>query len=142
MGGTLAEAMARAQESRFRLWPVLRWRQKRRTPRALNKCAERGNPCIDPPAGSPPIAHDQISAAFHRTLPVGCTAFVLFVYDGTKSIANQHPLTPGLAKFGPGRSGHLNLAQNWLKQKSPGPGIPTFRSPIDLPAWASWPSSR
>jgi hypothetical protein len=64
------------------------------------------------------------------------TAFVFFVYDGTKSIANQHLVY--------GRVGDvwamvdqtsLNLAQNWLKHKAAWAWDPYIQTFFDLPAW-------
>jgi hypothetical protein len=65
------------------------------------------------------------------------TAFVLFVYDGTKSIAN-HDLV--YSKVGDVWAivdqNSLNLAQNWLKQKLAFAWDPYVERSFDLPAWA------
>ena len=50
-------------------------------------------------------------------------AFVLFVYDGTKTIANQHVVYAKLVEvWAMVDQSSLNQAQAWLKQKAPGPG--------------------
>jgi hypothetical protein len=64
------------------------------------------------------------------------TAFVLFVYDGTKSIANQHVVY--------GRVGDvwamvdqtsLDAAQNLIKRKAAWAWDPYAQTFFDLPAW-------
>jgi hypothetical protein len=65
------------------------------------------------------------------------TAFVLFVYDGTKSIAN-HDLV--YSKVGDiwaiVDQNSLNTAQAWLKQKLAWAWDPYMQRSFDLPAWA------
>jgi hypothetical protein len=65
------------------------------------------------------------------------TAFVFFVYDGTKSIAN-HDLV--YTKVGDVWAivdqNSLNMAQNWLKQKFTWAWDPYLQKSFDLPAWA------
>ena len=65
------------------------------------------------------------------------TAFVLFVYDGTKSIAN-HDLV--YSKVGDVWAivdqNSLSSAQNWLKQKLAFGWDPYVERSFDLPAWA------
>jgi hypothetical protein len=64
------------------------------------------------------------------------TAFVFFVYDGTKSIAN-HDLV--YTKVGDVWAivdqTSLNAAQNWLKQKFAWAWDPYLQKGFDLPAW-------
>src|SRR6202451_3259129 len=64
------------------------------------------------------------------------TAFVFFVYDGTKSIAN-HDLV--YTKVGDVWAivdqTSLNLVQNWLKQKFAWAWDPYLQKGFDLPAW-------
>jgi len=66
------------------------------------------------------------------------TAFVFFVYDGTKSIANQHLV---YAKVGDVWAivdqSSLNLAQNWLKQKAAWAWDPYMLAIFDLPTWVT-----
>ena len=64
------------------------------------------------------------------------TAFVLFVYDGTKSIANQHLVYARVGEvWAMVDQSSLNLAQNWLKQKAAWAWDPYMRTLFDLPAW-------
>lgn len=64
------------------------------------------------------------------------TAFVLFVYDGTKSIANQHLVYGRVGEvWAMVDQGSLNLAQNWLKQNAAWAWDPYMQSFFDLPAW-------
>ena len=65
------------------------------------------------------------------------TAFVLLVYDGTKSIANQHLVYARVDDvWAMVDQGSLNLAQNWLKQKAAWAWDPYMQTMFDLPAWA------
>ena len=63
-------------------------------------------------------------------------AFVLFVYDGTKSIANQHIVYAKLVEvWAMVDQTTLNQAQIWLKQKAPWAWDPYMQSVFELPAW-------
>jgi hypothetical protein len=63
-------------------------------------------------------------------------AFVLFVYDGTKSIANQHVVYAKLVEvWAMVDQTTLNQAQIWLKQKAPWAWDPYMQSAFELPAW-------
>ena len=63
-------------------------------------------------------------------------AFVLFVYDGTKSIANQHVVYAKLVEvWAMVDQTTLNQAQIWLKQKAPWAWDPYVQSVFELPAW-------
>ena len=63
-------------------------------------------------------------------------AFVLFVYDGTKSIANQHMVYAKLVEvWAMVDQTTLNQAQIWLKQKAPWAWDPYMQSVFELPAW-------
>ena len=56
------------------------------------------------------------------------TAFVFFVYDGTKSIANQQLIYIKVGDvWAIVDQNSLNLVQDWLKQKPRGPGTRTCR---------------
>ncbi|MGA8649812.1 MAG: hypothetical protein ACLP19_19975 [Xanthobacteraceae bacterium] len=69
-------------------------------------------------------------------LCVLATAFVLFVYDGTKSIANQHMVYARLGEvWAMVDQNSLNLAQNWLRQKATWAWDPYMQTAFDLPAW-------
>jgi hypothetical protein len=64
------------------------------------------------------------------------TAFVLFVYDGTKSIANQQFIYMKLADaWAIVDQNSLNLAQDWLKQKATWAWDPYLQTFFDLPTW-------
>ena len=64
------------------------------------------------------------------------TAFVFFVYDGTKSIANQHLI---YIKAGDVWAivdqNSLNLVQEWLKRRAPWVWDPYVLRGFDLPTW-------
>jgi hypothetical protein len=63
-------------------------------------------------------------------------AFVFFVYDGTKSIANQHLV---YIKAGDVWAivdqNSLNLVQAWVKQKALWAWDPYVQRAFDLPTW-------
>ena len=64
-------------------------------------------------------------------------AFVFFVYDGTKSIANQHLVYARAAEvWAMVDQNSLNLAQNWVKQKAIWAWDPYVQTAFELPAWA------
>jgi len=64
------------------------------------------------------------------------TAFVLLVYDGTKSIANHGLMyTKIVDVWAIIDQTSLNLVQNWLKQKVAGALDPYLQRLFDLPAW-------
>jgi hypothetical protein len=64
------------------------------------------------------------------------TAFVLFVYDGEKTIVNQHL---AFLKFGEAWAivdqNSLNLVQGWTKQHAPWAWDPYLQRGFDLPTW-------
>ena len=63
-------------------------------------------------------------------------AFVLFVYDGTKSIANQHVVYAKLVEvWAMVDQSSLNQAQAGLKQKAAWAWDPDMLAVFDLPAW-------
>jgi len=64
------------------------------------------------------------------------TAFVLIVYDGTKSIANHQVLTSRVGDvWAIIDQSSLNLVQDWLKQKLAWAWDPYLQKGFDLPAW-------
>jgi hypothetical protein len=64
------------------------------------------------------------------------TAFVFFVYDGTKSIANQHLVYDRLGDvWAMIDQNSLSLAQNWIRQKAAWAWDPYALTFFDLPAW-------
>jgi hypothetical protein len=63
-------------------------------------------------------------------------AFVLLVYDGTRSIAAQHLVWAKLADdWAMVDQASLNQAQAWLKQKAAWAWDPYMQAVFDLPAW-------
>jgi hypothetical protein len=64
------------------------------------------------------------------------TAFVFFVYDGTKTIANQQLMYTKLAQmWAILDQNSLNLVQLWLKQKAIWAWDPYLQKIFDLPSW-------
>jgi hypothetical protein len=64
------------------------------------------------------------------------TAFVFFVYDGTKSIANQQLIYVKVAEvWAIVDQNSLNLVQDWLKQKATWAWDPYMQKVFDLPTW-------
>jgi hypothetical protein len=65
------------------------------------------------------------------------TAFVFFVYDGTKSIANHDIICTKVGDvWAIIDQNSLNLVQDWLKQKLAWAWDPYLQRSFDLPAWA------
>jgi hypothetical protein len=95
----------------------------------------RGNPCSRP---SQPTAETMIRFLLRFIgLCLLALAFVFFVYDGTKSIANQHLVYARAAEvWAMVDQNSLNLAQNWLKQKAAWAWDPYMQAVFDFPAWA------
>jgi hypothetical protein len=63
-------------------------------------------------------------------------AFIFFVYDGTKSIANQQVITMKVSDaWAIVDQNSLNLVQNWLKQKLAFAWDPYLQKIFDLPTW-------
>lgn len=64
-------------------------------------------------------------------------AFVFFVYDGTKSIANQHLVYARAAEvWAMVDQNSLNAAQTYVKQKAIWAWDPYVQTVFELPAWA------
>ena len=64
------------------------------------------------------------------------TAFVFFVYDGTKTIANQQLIYMRVAEvWAIIDQNSLNLVQNWLKQHAMWAWDPYMQKFFDLPTW-------
>jgi hypothetical protein len=65
------------------------------------------------------------------------TAFVFFVYDGTKSIANQQFVPLKLNELWADIDQHsLNVVQDWFKAKLSWAWDPYVQVIFDLPSWA------
>ena len=110
---------------------------------ALNKPAGEGNACsMTGRQNSSSAAHPQRGVLMIRFLLrfVGLcllsTAFVFFVYDGTKSIANHQLLYTKVDDvWAIVDQTSLNLVQDWLKQKFAWAWDPYLQKAFDLPAW-------
>ena len=64
------------------------------------------------------------------------TAFVFLVYDGTKSIANQHFVYVRVSELWADIDQHsLNAVQDWFKQKLLWAWDPYAQAFFDLPTW-------
>jgi hypothetical protein len=101
----------------------------------LNNTAREGKACVWPAAAIPPIAMTRFLLRFIG-LCLLATAFVFFVYDGTKSIANQQVIYMKLAEvWAIIDQNSLNLVQNWLKQKAAWAWDPYTQRVFDLPTW-------
>jgi hypothetical protein len=65
------------------------------------------------------------------------TAFVFFVYDGTKAIANQQLIYMKFSEmWAIIDQNSLNEVQGWLKQRAMWAWDPYLQKLFDLPAWA------
>jgi hypothetical protein len=64
------------------------------------------------------------------------TAFFFFVYDGTKSIANQHVVYTKISEaWAMVDQYHLDAVQSWLKQNAIWAWNPYLEKFFDLPFW-------
>jgi len=65
------------------------------------------------------------------------SAFVFLVYDGERSIVNQHATYTDLEQgWALVDQDHLTLAQNWLKLKVAWAWDPYFQKLFEIPIWA------
>ena len=63
-------------------------------------------------------------------------AFVLFVYDGTKSIANQHVVyTKFVEAWAMVDQSSFEQVRDWLRHKAAWAWDPYMQAVFDLPAW-------
>jgi hypothetical protein len=64
------------------------------------------------------------------------TAFFFLVYDGTKSIANQHVVYTRVSEaWAMVDQNNLTMAENWFKQKAMWLWNPYAEAFLDLPFW-------
>jgi hypothetical protein len=131
-GWTLAKPAAGAQVSAE---AAKQLRRKGRPRGALNKRARESNRRLTHhprPAG---IAMIRFLLRFIG-LCLLATAFVLFVYDGTKTIANQQLIYMKVSEVWAIVDQHsLNLVQAWLKQKALWAWDPYMEKLFELPSW-------
>jgi hypothetical protein len=106
----------------------------------LNKRARKGNACFNTshsPAHRQPARILMIRFVLRFLgLCLLATAFVFFVYDGTKSIANHDFIYTNVGYvWAMIDQNSLNLLQGWLKQKVAWAWDPYMQKIFDLPAW-------
>jgi hypothetical protein len=113
---------------------ALRQRSKRRSRHTLNKRAWQSNACVDP-ARRQPAGHPMIRFLLRFLgLVLLATAFVLFVYDGTKSIANQQLFYSSVDVIWASiNQDSLKLVQGWIEQKALWAWDPYMQKFFDLP---------
>jgi hypothetical protein len=102
----------------------------------LNKPARQSNGCAEPsypqPAGTAMI---RFLCRFIGLLLLA-TAFVFFVYDGTKTIANQQLIYMKFSEiWAIIDQNSLNLVQDWLKRRALWAWDPYLQEIFDLPTW-------
>jgi hypothetical protein len=101
----------------------------------LNSPARKGNGWRSRPIVSASSAMIRFLFRFVG-LCLLATAFVLFVYDGTKSIANHDLLYTRLDDvWAIIDQNSLNAVQDWLKQKLSWAWEPYLQRGFELPAW-------
>jgi len=107
----------------------------------LNKQAGKGNACsrartLIPTAKLKPVSLMIRFLLRFIGLCLLATAFVLLVYDGTKSIANHDVIyTKVVDVWAIIDQNSLNSVQGWLKQKVAWAWDPYLQKVFDLPAW-------
>jgi hypothetical protein len=121
-------------------------RKKSRTSGALKNRPQKSNACL-----GPTYSGLLLQSCFFRAtgtfmirfllrfigLCLLALAFIFFVYDGTKTIANQQLITMKVSDaWAIVDQNSLNLVQNWLKQKLAFAWDPYLQKIFDLPTWA------
>jgi hypothetical protein len=119
--------------------------KKSRTSGALKNPAQESNACLRPASSDLPLqnclfrATGTIMIRFLLRFIGLCLlalAFIFFVYDGTKTIANQQLITMKVSDaWAIVDQNSLNLVQNWLKQKLAFAWDPYLQKIFDLPTW-------
>ena len=119
-------------------------RKKSRTSGALKNRPQKSNACLGPTYSA------VLQTCFFRAtgtimirfllrfigLCLLALAFIFFVYDGTKTIANQQLITMKVSDaWAIVDQNSLNLVQNWLKQKLAFAWDPYLQKIFDLPTW-------
>ena len=121
-------------------------RKKSRTSGALKNRPQKSNACLGPASSDLLLqtwlfrATGTIMIRFLLRFIGLCLlalAFIFFVYDGTKTIANQQLITMKVSDaWAIVDQNSLNLVQNWLKQKLAFAWDPYLQKIFDLPTWA------
>jgi hypothetical protein len=107
--------------------------KKSRTSGALKNASRESNACITVPATGTIMIRFLLRFIGLCLLAL---AFIFFVYDGTKSIANQQLITMKVSDaWAIVDQNSLNLVQNWLKQKLAFAWDPYLQKIFDLPTW-------
>jgi hypothetical protein len=118
-------------------------RKKSRTSGALKKRPQESNACLGPTSDLLQIclfrATGTLMIRFLLRFIGLCLlalAFIFFVYDGTKTIANQQLITMKVSDaWAIVDQNSLNLVQNWLKLKLAFAWDPYLQKIFDLPTW-------
>src|SRR5580693_2780761 len=109
--------------------------KKSRTSGALKNPSRESNACVRPPSPAPGTVMIRFLLRFIG-LCLLALAFIFFVYDGTKSIANQQVITMKVSDaWAIVDQTSLNLVQNWLKLKLAFAWDPYLQKIFDLPTW-------
>jgi hypothetical protein len=107
--------------------------KKSRISGALKNASRESNACIIVPATGSIMIRFLLRFIGLCLLAL---AFIFFVYDGTKSIANQQLITMKVSDaWAIVDQNSLNLVQNWLKQKLAFAWDPYVEKIFDLPTW-------
>ncbi len=102
----------------------------------MNKPALQSNATPRPIVETPGIVMIRFLLRFIG-LCLLASAFVFLVYDGERSIVNQHATYTDLEQsWALIDQDHLNLAQNWLKLKAAWAWDPYFQKLFEIPIWA------
>jgi hypothetical protein len=119
--------------------------KKSRTSGALKNPAQESNACLRPISSDLPLqnclfrATGTIMIRFLLRFIGLCLlalAFIFFVYDGTKTIANQQLIYMKVSDaWAIVDQNSLNLVQNWLKLKLALAWDPYLQKIFDLPTW-------
>jgi len=116
------------------LVPAPRDRKKSRISGTLKNASRESNACITFPATGTVMIRFLLRFIGLCLLAL---AFIFFVYDGTKTIANQQLITMKVSDaWAIVDQNSLNLVQNWLKQKLAFAWDPYLQKIFDLPTWA------
>src|SRR5580700_570803 len=108
-------------------------RKEIRTSGALKNRPQKSNACITVPATGTIMIRFLLRFIGLCLLAL---AFIFFVYDGTKTIANQQLITMKVSDaWAIVDQNSLNLVQNWLKQKFAFAWDPYLQKIFDLPTW-------
>ena len=114
--------------------------KKSRTSGTLKNRPQKSNACLGPASSDLLFRATGIIMIRFLLRFIGlcllALAFIFFVYDGTKTIANQQLITMKVSDaWAIVDQNSLNLVQNWLKQKLAFAWDPYLQKIFDLPTW-------